>query len=272
MEVKGWTKSGEDPHEELSADGITVSMGGMSWCPKLDYLALKLPALHFGQTRRGRLDPQTIIFDGKFADLEAFVPKKLTRRKICSKFLSVFDILGKYTSVLGKMKIDLRQVVKETEGWDDYVPDDLRSVWIHNFWMIEMLRGMKFHRAVMPSSAKNTKLRIITCVDAASLLITGTWGGFELKEGGYSNQLLIGRSLLANEDSTIPKRELEALTAGSNLAWIVRSALANWVDDYFVCSDSTIALCWVTAEKKRLSLYHRNRSIHINLDNIKLES
>ena len=115
----------------------------------------------------------------------------------------------------------------------------------------------------MPSSAIETKLRIITCVDAATLLITGTWGGFKLKEGGYSNQLLIGRSVLANEDSTITKRELEALSAGSNLAWIVRSALASWVEDYFVCSDSTIALCWVTAERKRLSLYHRNRSIQI---------
>ena len=53
------------------------------------------------------------------------------------------------------------------------------------------------------------------------------------------------------------------MTAGSNLTWIVRSALANWVEEYIVCSDSTIALCWVTAERKRLSLYHRNRSIQI---------
>ena len=88
-------------------------------------------------------------------------------------------------------------------------------------------------------------------------------GRIQAQEGGYSNQLMIGRGLLPNEDSTIPKRELEALTAGSNLAWIVRSALANWVEDYIVCSDSTIALCWVTAERKRLSLYHRNRTIQI---------
>ena len=263
MEVKGWTKSGYEPNEELSADGHSVNIGGMSWYPKLDFLELKLPGLHFGQTRRGRLDTETEIFKGKFADLESFVPKKLSRRTISSKFLSVFDIMGKMTPLTAKMKIDLRQAVKETEGWDDYVCDDLRSTWKNNFWMIEKMKGLKFHRAIMPSSAVDTKLRIITCVDAASLLIAGTWGGFKLKEGGYSNQLMIGRGLLPNEDSTIPKRELEALTAGSNLAWIVRSALANWVEDYIVCSDSTIALCWVTAERKRLSLYHRNRTIQI---------
>ena len=121
----------------------------------------------------------------------------VSRRKICSKFLSVFDILGKYTPVLAKMKVDLRNVVKATEGWDDFVSIEIRSVWKDNFWMIEKLKGLKFNRAVMPSSAIDTKLRIITCVDAATLLITGTWGGFKLKEGVYSNQLLIGISVLA---------------------------------------------------------------------------
>jgi len=95
MEVKGWTISDIDPDEEFSVDGITISMGGMSWGPKLDFIELKLPSLHFGQTRRGRLDPNTKIFDGKFADLDTFVPRDLSRRTICSKFLSVFDVLGK---------------------------------------------------------------------------------------------------------------------------------------------------------------------------------
>ena len=91
----------------------------------------------------------------------------------------------------------------------------------------------------------------------------GTLGGFKLNGGGFSSQFLIGRGLLPSEDSTIPKRELEALTAGSNLTWMVRSALSNWVDEYIVCSDSTIALCWVTAEKKRMSLFHRKRAVQI---------
>ena len=143
------------------------------------------------------------------------------------------------------------------------MPEELRSEWIKNFWMIEKMKGLKFHRAIMPETAINAKLRLISCVDAASLLVMETWGGFKLKEGGYSNQFLIGRGLLPNEDSTIPKRELDALTAGSNLTWMVRAALSSWVDEIIVCSDSTIALCWVTAEKKRLSLFHRNRAVQI---------
>ena len=81
--------------------------------------------------------------------------------------------------------------------------------------------------------------------------------------GSFSCQLILGRSLLADEDSTIPKNELEALTMGSNLGWILRQTLEKWVDSYIVISDSTIALCWVTSEKKRLSLFHRNRCVQI---------
>ena len=46
---------------------------------------------------------------------------------------------------------------------------------------------------------------------------------------------------------------------GSNLGWIVRQALEDWISSYILIGDSMISLCWVSSEKKRLSLFHRNR-------------
>ena len=116
----------------------------------------------------------------------------------------------------------------------------------------------------MPEDAADTKMNLIIAVDAAeSMKVVGGWGRFRLKNGSFSCQLILGRSLLADEDSTIPKNELEALTMGSNLGWILRQTLESWLDSYIVISDSTIALCWVTSEKKRLSLFHRNRCVQI---------
>ena len=74
---------------------------------------------------------------------------------------------------------------------------------------------------------------------------------------------MLGRGLLTAEDSTIPKNELTALTGGSNMAWLLRNALKEWVDHFILISDSVIALCWVTADKKQLSLFHRNRVLQI---------
>ena len=74
---------------------------------------------------------------------------------------------------------------------------------------------------------------------------------------------MIGRSLLGNEDSSIPKEELESLTMVSNLCWVVRQALERFVESYILIGDSQIALCWISSEKKRLSLFHRNRVVQI---------
>ena len=183
---------------------------------------------------------------------------------IFSKKYSIFDILGKFTPIDMKLKLDMSEAVSQTQGWDDPVPPNLRNKWVNNFWLIEKLRGIRFKRAKMPLDAVNCKMGLITAGDTAEKSkITGAWARFKLKNGSYSCQNLLGRSLMAN--STTPKDELDALTMTTNLNWILRQMLVNWVDEEndISISDSTIALCWVSSEKKRLSLFHRNRTVQI---------
>ena len=87
--------------------------------------------------------------------------------------------------------------------------------------------------------------------------------GFRRRNGEWSCQHLIGRSLLAKDDSTIPKNELQGLTAGANLQWVVRQALSDWVCSSIVAGDSEVALCWVTTENKPLAIFQRNRAIQV---------
>ena len=262
---KGWSLSGTSPPEDVTADGETVTVGGMRWHTKLDLTEVMLPPLHFSKKLRGRLVVGTEVFDGSLLDeMEKFVPKKLTRRMIFSKKNAIFDILGKFTPVLVGLSKDLREAVKQTNNWDDTVPDELRSKWVANFLKVETLKGIKFQRARMPENAVSEKMDLIVAADASEdVKIVAAWGRFRLDNGKFSCQLVIGRSLLADQDSTIPKQELEALTMGSNLSWIVRQALEKWVSSSILIGDSQISLCWVTSEKKRLSLYHRNRSVQI---------
>ena len=172
------------------------------------------------------------------------------------------------------MKVDLRQAVMETVEWDGVLTKETRSAWVRNFWRLHKLRGLQFSRPRIPEDAANTNLSLIAAVDAANdLKIVGVWARFERKNGEYSSQLIIGRSLLSRENSSIPREELEAAAIGSNLLWVVRNALQNWVtDDYLLLSDSLIALCWITSEHKRLSLFHRNRcnQVRMNTDLTKL--
>ena len=95
----------------------------------------------------------------------------------------------------------------------------------------------------MSRDAVTTKMRLITCVDAAEeAIVVGVWAGFLKVDGNYSCQHVISRTILTSEDSTIPKSELEALTGGSNLCWLVRKWLVDWVESYILVGDSTISL------------------------------
>ena len=118
---------------ELAEDGQLVSIGGMKWHPQQDTLEVQLPKLHFSKKLRGRLLAGTQVFEGSMMEqLDSFVPKKLSRRIIFSKNAAIFDLPGKLAPILGILKVDLREAVEQTEGWDDPVPEELRLKWIKN--------------------------------------------------------------------------------------------------------------------------------------------
>ena len=94
LKCKSWNYSGEDPDEKVSKDGVSLGVGGFKWYPKLDVVELKVPVLHFGKKRRGRLREDTKFFSGKQEELDKFVPDKLSRRNVCSKLASIFDLLA----------------------------------------------------------------------------------------------------------------------------------------------------------------------------------
>ena len=152
------------------------------------------------------------FFDGTFEDLKKFVKKPLTRRQIVSKFSALYDPFGKLTPLTAKMKVDVSKAMKLTSSWDEQVPTILHDKWLDNFWKIQRLKGLQFQRPRVSKDALNTDLHLVGCVDAADeLKIVGVWARFKRRNGTFSSQLVIGRSLLSR-GGTIPKEELEAAT------------------------------------------------------------
>ena len=266
VELKGWARSGKAPDAEISADG-SIGVAGMSWEPLIDSLQVKIGNLHFGSVVRGRLSAGTKVFEGKFGtfdEMNDFVPSKLTKRMIVSKFMGVYDPLGNLLPLTSRMKKDLRLIMKSTPNWDDAVTDEHRKSWVKNFLDIEKAKGLKYTRPRMPIDAIDTKMRLMVFVDAAKeLLVIWAGVGFKRKTGEWSSAFLIGRSLLCPQDSTIPRDELEALVAGSNMLWLLRQILEQWVDSFLLAGDAMIPLFWVLSDKKRLGIWHRTRSVQV---------
>ena len=262
---KAWTYTGIPPSPSVSHDELSVGIfGAFSWYSEGDFLELRFPKLHFNKPKRGKLPSTVKYFEGdSVEEMEKFVPNPLTKRQAASKVASLWDLLGHLTPIMPLLKILLRETFQRTEDWDSAMPLDLRQRWVEKFLLLERLRGLRFTRAIMPPEAMNSRMRLLTVVDAAKpSLIMGCWGGFELPGNTWSNQLLLGRCLLSKNES-IPKSELDALCGGSNMAWVVRLALKDWVQEDYLFGDSMISLCWLTSEKLRLELFHRNRVLQI---------
>ena len=265
MTCKGWTHSGMPPPSKISKDGLSIGIFGVfSWFSESDILEQKFSRLHFAKPKRGRLPNTVKFFEGTSEeDMDNYVPNPLSKRQSASKVASLWDLLGKLAPIMPIFKLDLRDTFQRTVDWDSAMPADLRQKWVKNFLLMEQLRGLKFTRAVMPADATDTRMRVLTGVDAAKeVLLMGCWAGFRLKKGGWSNQHILGRCLLAKNES-IPKSELDALCGGSNMAWVVRLALKDWVDSEALFGDSMIALAL---------LFHRNRVLQVrrgtNLENV----
>ena len=237
----------------------------MIWYPKLDALVVKIPVLHFGKISRGRIKPGTKFFEGNTVqELDEFFPGKFSKRQATSKYASIYDPKQKLCPMLAVAKLLLSKTNKQTVGWDDPMPAILRSKWVDLFWRFEQLRGLMFSRPVMPADAKNTKMRLLVGADAAEpMIIIGAWGCFEKTDGTFSCQHLLGRNLLADDSTTIPKLELEGLCGASNMKVIVKRALGDWVHSEIVFGDSSIALSWTTSENRRLGIFHRTRVLQI---------
>ena len=73
--------------------------------------------------------------------------------------------------------------------------------------------------------------------------MVSVYNSYERKDGSWSCGHLMGKGLLAPEDLTLAKKELQALSCGADIATVISSALEGWMEDLAVFSDSEISLC-----------------------------
>ena len=124
MNVKGFTRSGQNPPEELTTNGTEVGALGYIWNPLEDVLMLDIKELCFEKRKRGRR-PQPVEGD----ILEA-LSYNFSKRILLSIISGVFDPMGLVSAVTAKFKLDMNYLVKLNLGWDEAAPTDLLPTWV----------------------------------------------------------------------------------------------------------------------------------------------
>ena len=158
--LKGVTFSGTDPPSKLSKDESSINVVGMKWKPKDDDVLLDPSELNFAKKRRGR----------KPIKSQNIIPQQLTRRHCVSKVAEIFDLTGNVTPIIATMKMDLHSLVQRRLDWDDTLPDDLRSIWITHFEMMQEIGKIKYKRTIVPQDAANLNINTINFGNASNKL------------------------------------------------------------------------------------------------------
>ena len=101
------------------------------------------------------------------------------------------------------------------------------------------------------------------CLSDAAEFTDGAviYAGRKLKPGEWSYTILASKSKLM--DATLPGNELSAILLCTELAFLVKRALRDLVDEIIYCTDSTIVLSWCRNMNIKLQLFVYNRVMTI---------
>ena len=250
---KGYTVSGKDPPADLSSDGESVTVGGMKWFPKGDFLRLNIGPLNFNRKCRGRKSMKDI----------GAIPQRLSKRDCASILAGVFDPRGLAAPIIASMKDDISILHKRALDWEEPLPAELREIWVSNFGLIEELGEVRFQRAVVPDDAVSLDITTIDTADATeNLICSAIYARFKVKSGDYSCQLMFARSKIVH-DLTIPRAELAAALINATTGFVVQRSLKEMYKGGVKVTDSQVALHWINCGRGVLKLWVRNRVIEI---------
>ena len=257
MSVKSFTFSGLTPNEKVSADGVSVGLGGYLWQPVKDTISVDIKDLRLVKAKRGKLsEPVT-------GDFGPALKENFTRRVLVGQCAKVFDNIGLVTPITARLKLDLHQICRMGLDWDDPVPEEYLPSWVSNLEDIQQMKHIRFKRTIIPTDAVNTTVNLLVAVDASQdIAVVAIYARVLRKTGEYSCQLMMGRSKLIS-GSTIPRGELKSAVMGATSAHVIRRNLGDQCGSTIYISDSTIFLYWLNQDERPLQVAVRNGVIEV---------
>ena len=160
----------------------------------------------------------------------------------------------------------MHTLVKRGLSWDDVIPDDLRSVWVSHFEMMQEIGNLRFQRTVVPEDAVNLDINTIDASDASNKMVcVAIYAGFLRRNGTYFCQLVFSRSKVVPDGLSQPRTELVAATLNIHTGETVKRVFQDNRKGSVKLSDSQVTLHWINNQKKPLKEWVRNMVVEINI-------
>ena len=102
--------------------------------------------------------------------------------------------------------------------------------------MMNEIKALKYQRTVILENAIDTHIKTLYFGDAR----------FKCKDGSYSSELVFARSQSIPTKMTQPQAELHPALINTHTGEVVGTALGHYHTNAFKCTDSQIALHWIS--------------------------
>ena len=189
-----------------------------------------------------------------------------TRRSMCSKLVSLFDLLGLAAPYLLKGKLLLQEVATLGFGWDDGLPHDILRKW--EAW-VDTLKGLsnvslpRCCYLIEPNANDNNVIyQLHGLCDSSNSAMSAVIYLRRFVEGKAQISFLMGKSrlFLSNQSNwVISRKELEAAKICSELMLLAIKALHHLPVTIRFWTDSQVVLKWIINSDLHLARFIKRR-------------
>lgn len=224
---------------------------GLGWNPVEDTVVFEV-TLNFSKKKKGIHTGPNL----KKADLPQALPLVLTRRIVLSQVMMIFDPLGfvcPYT-LLGK--IYLQETWSLKLGWDDQLPSNLHSKWVHFFCSLFQLEQLSLDRCLRPPNSVGRPWLII-CSDSSDLAHGfAAYIRWRLNSGEYWCRFIMAKCRIApvNKLST-PQMELNAAVLSKQGRKVIEKEMRFEFEKLLQIVDSETVLSMINKTSTRFKVY-----------------
>ncbi|XP_064641264.1 uncharacterized protein LOC135496077 [Lineus longissimus] len=193
--------------------------------------------------------------------------KPLARHGILSTVSSVFDPLGLVAPVILEGKRIVQELCRDNKGWDDPIPDSIKTRW--KAWRSQLtnLTQFKIPRCYRPpDKTQHQKPRLLELHHFSDASLLGGYGQCSyvrrVEENGRTSTALVMAKFRVrpSKPTTVPRLELTAAVSSVKISNFLRADLDYTQDviEHF-WTDSKVVLGYISNEAKRFHIFVANR-------------
>ena len=251
-------KNLEDPPSSSNPTYRTQVLG-VHWEPVSDMIVTEVK-LNFSPKKKGVYTGPDLTSD----QIPTAIPDILTRRIVLEQTMKTYDPLGIYCAFTLTAKTLLRETWSLELGWDDALPQKLRTQWMTYFSDLFTIAQWKYDRSLTPSNSVGSPTLIV--LSDASDVAYGfvSYIRWKLDDGTYWCRFIMAKCRIAPlRKLSTPQMELNGAVLSKRGRKVIETETRFNFERVYQLVDSETVLCSINKKSTRFKLFEGVRIAEI---------